>query len=248
MRVKFRNLVTTIKNRISQGLKNIFSGADSYKEDTSGTNQVAKSMAETVSTQAKNILKSDSGKVTLKRQQLVNKLSPMVVEANMKLNILRQQGLRTASAFAAWERAGKITFSVSGKSYQELQHEYWRVKKFLDASTSTVSGAIENMRRIGTDLMGMKLEYLQSLPVQDLVKVTTDYFEIVDKVKENLESAGKGADAMKYQKIFNEVADYIKGSDIDMITASAEQLEQAAKTISDYVQSEKAYEEEIMKW
>lgn len=254
MKSRFKQLFNTVRNTVRSAVGkvvDVLSGTGlSVKESRSGVSvdDFSREVAEEIAKDFKKELKKEKEKITNARKKLVNEMKPMVLRANLQLNQLKKQGLETVSAYRQWERNGKIIFSVRGETYQELQREYWRVKRFLEASTSTVDGAIKNMKRIGTDLMGLSSNYVNTLNTEQLVKATTDFFKIAEQVKENLEAAGKGAMAMDYQAIFNAIAEYISSDTVDITSISVEQLENAAKQISDMLQQEKAYEEEIMKW
>ena len=58
----------------------------------------------------------------LRRQ--VTKLSSI---ANKRLGRLKMRGYEDSPAYEAWERGGSVRFGVKGKSYDEVQAEYWRV-------------------------------------------------------------------------------------------------------------------------
>ena len=138
----------------------------------------------------------------LRRQ--VTKLSSI---ANKRLGRLKMRGYEDSPAYEAWERGGSIKFGVKGKSYDEVQAEYWRVKHFLDARTSTIRGANSYIKEIGHQL-GIKGT------IKELRNQSKTIFKLAEKIKEYDENIGNYAQALDYQKIFEQINVMIKDDEI----------------------------------
>lgn len=179
---------------------------------------------------------------TEKRRELANKVSEMARTANKRLDRLEKNGLEKHSAYMAWQKDGKIRFSVKGKSYQQLQREYWRVKKFLDSETSTIKGAKRNMKKIATDIMGLKAEKVNNMSLENLKNSTKNFFKIKDAIEEKYRDIGQTAKAIDYQKLMNEIAEYMKytGDDLTAIDGDFNPnfIEATADRIMQYMEME----------
>lgn len=257
MRKGFKSLFNTIRNLVGTTVNNItgmISGA-AKKSGMSVTETTGKSVddfsrevAEEISKDVRKELTKEKKRLSQSRKKLARETQKMATQANMRLNQLKKQGLEKVSAYAAWERNGKILFSVRGKSYQELQKEYWRVKNFLDASTSTADGAIKNMQRIAKETMKLGKDRVAGMSVTELKNATTDFFTVSERVKQELEKAGRGAVSMQYQRIFNAIADYTRNNAVDMSQLTAERIENMATEIGELIISEKAIDDELLDW
>ena len=71
-------------------------------------------------------------------KRLKKETSRLASMANKRLDRLESNNLTMMPSYMSWQANGAIRFSVKGKTYNQLQSEYWRVKHFLDERTSTV--------------------------------------------------------------------------------------------------------------
>lgn len=193
--------------------------------------KVAKQLADDLVKQANTQKKQ----YTQKRRDLANKVSEMARTANKRLDRLERNGLEKHSAYMAWQKDGKIRFSVKGKSYQQLQREYWRVKKFLDSETSTIKGAKQNMQRVAKDIIGLKAEKVDKMSLNDLKNSTKNFFDIKDRLEEKYRDSGQNAKAIDYQKLMNEVANYMKRENDDLSGIDSNFNENSINDIADKI-------------
>lgn len=131
--------------------------------------------------------------------RLKKEVSRMASMANKRLRRLESNDLTNLPAYQAWERNGSIKFSVKGKDYNQLQSEYWRLKGFLDARTSTVREANKFLREMAEDT-GIKYHGLA-----DLKEKSKQFFELVDKIKEYYKKIDETAKAIDYRAIFEQI-------------------------------------------
>ena len=135
---------------------------------------------------------------------LKKEVSRMASMANKRLKRLETNELTHLPSYKAWEENGSIRFSVKGKTHQQLQSEYWRLKNFLDAKTSTVRGANAFLKEMSQNT-GIKYNGLA-----DLKAKSQKFFELANKIKQYYKNAEKSALALDYQKIWQQINEQIK--------------------------------------
>ena len=160
-------------------------------------------------------------KASEKYKELRKEVSRMASMANKRIDRLERNNLTMLPAYQAWEQNGSIRFSVKGKSYEETQAEYWRLKKFLDDRTSTVTQANDFLREMAENTG------IQYNGLEDLKAKSAKFFELADLIKQYNQSINQSAQALDYQKIWQDINTYILDTDADLAAAvsSEEQLE-----------------------
>lgn len=156
-----------------------------------------------------------------KYKELRAEVSRMASMANKRLNRLENNNLTMLPAYQAWEQNGSIRFSVKGKDYNQLQAEFWRLKNFLDDRTSTVREANAFLREMAENT-GIKYNGLE-----DLKNKSARFFELAEKIREYNQAIGQAAQALDYQKIWQQINTAVQQDAIDLSEAvsSDEQLE-----------------------
>ena len=160
-------------------------------------------------------------KASDKYKELRKEVSRMASMANKRIDRLERNNLTMLPAYQAWEKNGSVRFSVKGKSYEETQAEYWRLKKFLDDRTSTVKQANDFLRQMAENTG------IQYNGLEDLKTKSAKFFELADLIKQYNQSINQSAQALDYQKIWKDINTYILDTDADLADAvsSEEQLE-----------------------
>ena len=160
-------------------------------------------------------------KASDKYKELRKEVSRMASMAHKRIDRLERNNLTMLPAYQAWEQNGSIRFSVKGKSYEETQAEYWRLKKFLDDRTSTVTQANDFLREMAENTG------IQYNGLEDLKAKSAKFFELADLIKQYNQSINQSAQALDYQKIWQDINTYILDTDADLAAAvsSEEQLE-----------------------
>lgn len=160
-------------------------------------------------------------KASDKYKELRKEVSRMASMANKRIDRLERNNLTMLPAYQAWEQNGSIRFSVKGKSYEETQAEYWRLKKFLDDRTSTVTQANDFLREMAENTG------IQYNGLEDLKAKSAKFFELADLIKQYNQSINQSAQALDYQKIWQDINTYVLDTDADLADAvsSEEQLE-----------------------
>lgn len=156
-----------------------------------------------------------------KYKELRAEVSRMASMANKRLTRLENNNLTMLPAYQAWEQNGSIRFSVKGKDYNQLQAEFWRLKNFLDDRTSTVREANAFLREMAENT-GIKYNGLE-----DLKTKSTRFFELAEKIREYNQAIGQAAQALDYQKIWQQINTAVQQDALDLSEAvsSDEQLE-----------------------
>lgn len=160
-------------------------------------------------------------KASDKYKELRKEVSRMASMANKRINRLERNNLTMLPAYQAWESNGAVKFSVKGKSYEETQAEYWRLKKFLDDRTSTVKQANNFLKEMAENTG------IQYNGLEDLKAKSAKFFELADLIKQYNQSINQSAQALDYQKIWKDINTYVLDTDADLADAvsSEEQLE-----------------------
>lgn len=156
-----------------------------------------------------------------KYKELRAEVSRMASMANKRLNRLENNNLTMLPAYQAWEQNGSIRFSVKGKDYNQLQAEFWRLKNFLDDRTSTVREANTFLREMA------KNTGIQYNGLEDLKNKSARFFELAEKIREYNQAIGQAAQALDYQKIWQQINTAVQQDTLDLSEAvsSDEQLE-----------------------
>ena len=160
-------------------------------------------------------------KASDKYKELRKEVSRMASMANKRIDRLERNNLTMLPAYQAWEKNGSVRFSVKGKSYEETQAEYWRLKKFLDDRTSPVKQANDFLREMAENTG------IQYNGLEDLKTKSAKFFELADLIKQYNQSINQSAQALDYQKIWKDINTYVLDTDADLADAvsSEEQLE-----------------------
>lgn len=148
--------------------------------------------------------------------------------ANKRLGRLKYQGYEDTPAYRQWESdRGGVKFGVRGKTNAEVQSEYWRVRHFLDNRTSTVRGANKVLKEIAAST-GMGYEGMK-----DLKNKSKTFFQLAQRISEYDKSVQRAAEALDYQKIWQQINTMVKMDDISL--DYAEDSEEQAEIIDRYL-------------
>lgn len=144
-------------------------------------------------------------KFTAEERKLRQEASRLSSLANKRLKRMEQQNLQTSPAYQSWVDSGGAKFGVRGKTMEQVQAEIGRLNKFINQTTSTVTGAKNYYRKVGENV-GIT-EYKD---IPDLQNKLNNFFEITAKVKEYLHNTKEIGVAIDYKKIWEIVSDYVE--------------------------------------
>jgi len=178
---------------------------------------------------------------------LKKEVSRMASMANKRLRRLERNELTDLPAYKSWVEGGAIKFSVKGKDYNQLQSEFWRLKKFLDNKTSLVRQANKYLKEMAENT-GIEYNGLA-----DLKTKAKEFFKLADKIKEYYKMSELNALALDYQKIWEQINVQIKQGVLDL--TGVESTEQTLQRfineidkVSQVEDNQEGFKEDIEEW
>lgn len=154
--------------------------------------------------------------------------SKMASVANKRIQRLEKNGLQNSPAYQGYLASGGGKFSVVGKNYQEVQAEMGRMKRLIDANTSTVRGYNKYMKEVA-EATGIKYKNLT-----DLKAKTEQFFELSNKINQYLGMVQDMASSIGYQKIWTSINTYVQDNKIDLAESDMsidDMIEEISKAI-----------------
>lgn len=169
-------------------------------------------------------LRTEIEAIESEQKALRAQVSQLASMANKRLERLEKNELTSSPAYQKWEQNGSHRFSVGGKSYSEVQSEYWRVKDFLEMRTSSVTGTKAVLQEIATNIGWGKIDFDNIALTQEQL---SNFFKIADTVSQYLDSVDESAAALDYQEIWDTInAAYQEGKiDFNNAELDAEQMQ-----------------------
>lgn len=150
---------------------------------------------------------------TAEQRKLRADASRLVSMANKRLKRMEQQNLINTPAYKKWVEDGGQKFGIKGKTMAEVKQEVARLNDFLKKQTSTVTGAKQYLKNVASKV-GVK----DFSDFNDLQKKLNNFFETTAKVKEYLQNSKEIGVSIGYQKIWEEVSNYVQeiGSELEL--------------------------------
>lgn len=169
-------------------------------------------------------LRTEIDAIEHEQKALRAQVSQLASMANKRLDRLEKNELTSSPAYQKWEQNGSHRFSVGGKSYPEVQSEYWRVKDFLEMRTSSVTGTKAVLQEIATNIGWGEIDFDNIALTQEQL---SNFFKIADTVSQYLDSVDESAAALDYQEIWDTInAAYQEGKiDFNNAELDAEQMQ-----------------------
>lgn len=162
--------------------------------------------------------------------QYRRQVSRLASVANKRVATLEKNDFTDSPAYKAYlETGGK--FGVKGKTHNEVQAEVARLKRFLEAETSTITGVTNTLKDMAANT-GIKYDDLK-----DLRSKAAKFFELSSKVEQYLRTVNDMASAIGYQKIWEAINQYTqeKGMQLDGSEGDIDQMVEAiSKAIAEY--------------
>lgn len=179
--------------------------------------------------------------------ELKKEVSRLASMANKRLKRLEKNELTELPAYKSWVESGAIKFSVKGKDYNQLQSEFWRLKRFLDNKTSLVRGANKYLKEMAENI-GIKYNSLA-----DLKAKSKEFFKLADKIKEYYKMSEMNALALDYQKIWEQINVQIKRGILDLtgVESTEERLQkfiEELEKVSQVENNQEGFKESIKDW
>lgn len=151
--------------------------------------------------------------------------------ANKRIKRLERNNLTTTPAYQKFIEDGGARFGVKGKSYNEVQQELSRLRRFIEAKTSTVRGANNVLKEIASNT-GIKYKNMAELKVK-----SAKFFELASKVEQYLRNVEDAASAIGYQKIWEAINTYTDEAKVDLTDTGLsveDMLENVTNALTEY--------------
>ena len=182
-----------------------------------------------------------------KYREFRREVSRLASMANKRLARLERNELTDLPAYKSWVEGGAIRFGVKGKNYNQVQSEFWRLKRFLDNKTSLVRQANKYLRELAENT-GIKYNGLS-----DLKTKAKKFFELADKIKEYYKASEQNALALDYQKIWEQINVQIKQGILDLtgVESTEEMLQRfidEIEKVSQVENDQEGFKEGIKDW
>lgn len=170
--------------------------------------------------------------------------SRMASMANKRLKRLEKNGLQDSPAYQKWLESGGEKFGVRGKDYNEVQREMARMRQFINSQTSTIKG-VNNVLKEMADNTGIKYKNLK-----ELRQSSKQFFELSSKIEQYLRTVEDMASAIGYQKIWEQVNQYVTTNKIELGNANnnIEELTQRIVEAMDIYNEKESYRYEDDKY
>ena len=154
-------------------------------------------------------------------KQYRKEASKVISMANKRLTRLEKSKLTDSPAYSKYvDNNENPRFSVKGLNHNDLQREMSKVKKFVQAKTSTVRGINTTLKEMANNT-GIKYKNLKELRSK-----ASSFFNLASKVEQYLRNVEDVASAIGYQKIWEAINQYVKSekTDFDEVENSVEGL------------------------
>ena len=157
--------------------------------------------------------------------------------ANKRISRLEKNNLTDSPAYKNLVGADGVVhhFGIRGKDYNQVQSEVARLNRFLNNTTSTVRGANKVLKDMAKNT-GIKYKNLTELKTK-----SKQFFELSSKVEQYLRTVDDMASAIGYQKIWEQVNQYVKESETEFDGAEMD-IDKATLDVTNAI---KEYEEKI---
>lgn len=179
---------------------------------------------ENVTAQNEKKLQEKADRIRALRQEA----SRLASKANKRVERLEKNGLKDSPAYKGYLASGGGRFGVRGKTHNEVQAELARLRKFIDANTSTVRGVNKYLTEIAANT-GVKYKDLK-----DLRSKAPKFFQLAEKVEQYLRTVEDMASAIGYEKIWESINVYVEQNKIDLSDGETD-IDLMVKRVSDAI-------------
>lgn len=161
-------------------------------------------------------------------EQFKKKVNSLKNKANNRLKRLEKNKLENTPAYKAFTTYhGEPRFGIKGKTNREVRAEYFKIKHFLEASTSTVKGAQKyldrelditkmavNANSIDDKILRVALKsgetYQQQVKINGLIQLTKSdkvkaFWKIADDLRKSMTAANSKYLALDSERVINSV-------------------------------------------
>ena len=180
-----------------------------------------------------------SGLYVLNEKEYRKEVTKIVSVANKRIARLEKSKLTDSPAYQKWLDEGGAKFSVKGKSHNELQREFARLRAFIGSETSTIQGVNKVLKDMANNT-GIVYTSVKELKAQ-----SNKFFELSSKVEQYLRTVDDMASAIGYQKIWEAINQYVKDERINLADSEMD-IDKISKSVSEVLtafDSKKLYDD-----
>lgn len=149
--------------------------------------------------------------------------------ANKRLARLEKAGLTSSPAYRGIvDNQGFPRFSVKGKSHNEVISQFWKMKRFMDAESSTVKGYKNQLKQTA-----QAISYHSDSKGAELQAELADFFTISNVLADYFENIKQTAIALDYRRLWHAVNTSIKVSKAELseLKSDGKKLQGAISTM-----------------
>lgn len=163
-----------------------------------------------------------------KMRMFRKEISRLASMANKRIKRLEKNDLTNTPAYQRYIKDGGEKFGIKGKDFNHAQRELARIRRFVEAQSSTVRGANTLLKDMANNT-GIKYK-----DMNDLKQKADKFFDLASKIEQYLDNMRAAASDVGYQKIWEAINVYVKEEEINLLEGE-EKLDKMVEVIGKYV-------------
>lgn len=163
-----------------------------------------------------------------KMRMFRKEVSRLASMANKRIKRLEKNDLTNTPAYQRYIKDGGEKFGIKGKDFNRAQRELARIRRFVEAQSSTVRGANTLLKDMASNTGIMYKD------MNDLKQKADKFFDLASKIEQYLDNMRAAASDVGYQKIWEAINVYVKEEEINLLEGE-EKLDKMVEVIGKYV-------------
>lgn len=163
-----------------------------------------------------------------KMRMFRKEVSRLASMANKRIKRLEKNDLTNTPAYQRYIKDGGEKFGIKDKDFNHTQRELARIRRFVEAQSSTVRGANTLLKDMASNT-GIKYK-----DMNDLKQKADKFFDLSSKIEQYLDNMREAASDVGYQKIWEAINVYVKEEEINLLEGE-EKLDKMVEVIGKYV-------------
>lgn len=164
----------------------------------------------------------------IKMKMFRQEVSRLASLANKRIKRLENNDLTNTPAYQRYIKDGGEKFGIKGKDFNRTQRELARIRRFVEAQSSTVRGANTLLKDMANNT-GIKYK-----DMNDLKQKADKFFDLSSKIEQYLDNMRAAASDVGYQKIWEAINVYVKEEEINLLEGEAK-LDKMVEVIGKYL-------------
>lgn len=163
-----------------------------------------------------------------KMRMFRKEVSRLASMANKRIKRLEKNDLTNTPAYQRYIKDGGEKFGIKDKDFNHTQRELARIRRFVEAQSSTVRGANTLLKDMASNT-GIKYK-----DMNDLKQKADKFFDLSSKIEQYLDNMRAAASDVGYQKIWEAINVYVKEEEINLLEGE-EKLDKMVEVIGKYL-------------